>query len=125
MDRIRLLLANYPVMVPDAIRQLLAEQEDMEVVGDCRGPMKILQATGQLKADAVIFAQDGDNEPGFLSHLLAVYPDITILGLGPEEKTACTWQLCPWRHDIMNTENENIVGVFRAVVRERCRKAGN
>lgn len=50
-----MLLANHPVMVPDAIRELVAKQEDMEVVGDCRGPMKILQEAGRTKADVVIF----------------------------------------------------------------------
>ena len=47
MNKIRVLLANHPMMIPDDIRQLVAEQADMELVGDCRGPMKILQETGQ------------------------------------------------------------------------------
>lgn len=64
MKKIRVLLANHPLMVPDSIRQLVAEQDDMEVVGDCRGPMKILQEVGRTKADAVILTQEGTDEPG-------------------------------------------------------------
>ena len=45
MNKIRVLLANHPMMVPDVIRQLVAEQEDMELVGDCRGPMQIGRAS--------------------------------------------------------------------------------
>ena len=61
VDKIRVLLANHPRMIPDALRELIAEQEDMELVGDCRGPMKILQETGRVKADAT------GREPGFVS----------------------------------------------------------
>ncbi len=81
MDKIRVLLANHPMTVSDAIRELVAEQEDMELVGDCRGPMKILHETGLTKADAVILAQDGMEEPGLCSQLLAVYPDFIIVGV--------------------------------------------
>jgi DNA-binding NarL/FixJ family response regulator len=119
VHKIRVLLANHPMMVPDTIRQLVAEQEDMELVGDCRGPMKILQETGRSNADAVIFAQDEENEPGVCSHLLAVYPDITILGLGPQSKKASIWQLCSQRLDVVNTGNEHIVQMLRGAVRER------
>ena len=81
MDKIRVLLANHPIMVPDTVRRLLDEQDDVEVVGDCRGPMKILRETGRTKADAVLFAQEGTNEQGLCSQLLAVYPDLTILSM--------------------------------------------
>ena len=59
MNKIRVLLANYPMMIPDDIRKLVAEQEDMELVGDLRGPMEILQETGRTKADAVISRRKG------------------------------------------------------------------
>ncbi len=44
-------------MIPDVVRHLVEEQDDMEVVGDCRGAMKILQETGRAKADVVLLAQ--------------------------------------------------------------------
>jgi len=118
VDKIRVLFANHPMMVPEAIRQLVEEQEDMEVVGDCRGPMKILQETGRTKADAVILTQDGTDEPGLCSQLLAVYPDVIIVGLGPELETAFTQKLCFRRHDITNRQSEKIVQALRAAVRE-------
>ena len=83
MEKIRVLLANHPMMIPEAIRQLVAEQEDMELVGDCRGPMHILQETGRTKADAVILVHEEMVEPSLCSHLLATYPDLTILSVRP------------------------------------------
>ncbi|MBK9306033.1 MAG: hypothetical protein IPM58_02835 [Nitrospira sp.] len=51
MNTIRVLFANYPLMIPNTIRQLVAEQEDMELVGECRGAMKILQETSRATSD--------------------------------------------------------------------------
>lgn len=102
MNNIRVLLANHPMMVPDAIRQLLAEQEDMELVGDVRGPMKILQETGRTKADAVILAQEGTEEPGLCSQLLSVYPDLTIVSVTPDMGAAFTQQLWSRRQELVH-----------------------
>ena len=121
MNKIRVLLANHPLMIPDAIRQLVAEQEDMELVGDCRGPMKILQETGRAKADAVILAHDGGgDDSGLCSQLLSVYPDLSILSLTPDLASAFTQQLCSRRREFTNLQRQDIVQSLRTVVREPC-----
>ena len=120
MKKILVLLANHPMMIPDAVRQLLAEQEDMEVVGDCRGPMNILQETGRTKADAVILAQEGPDEPGLCSQLLAVYPDLTIVSVTADMVCAFMQQLCPHRRDMTIGEHFDIVQTMRMAVRKPC-----
>jgi len=121
MNKIRVLLANHPMMVPETIRQLVEEQEDMEVVGDCRGPMKILQETGHTKADAVILTQEGTDEPGLCSQLLAVYPDLTIVGVTSDMQMAFTQQLCSHRRNTPNAEERDIIQMIRTTVRNPCR----
>lgn len=120
MEKIRVLLANYPMMLPDEVRKLVEGQPGMEVVGDLRGPMRILQEVGRTKADAVILTLDGLEEPGLCSQLLAVYPDVTILGVASDMKAAFIQQLCPRRRDIIDPQSENIVESLRAAVREPC-----
>lgn len=107
------------MMVPEAIRRLVEEQEDMEVVGDCRGPMKILQETGRVNADAVILAQEGLEEAGLCSQLLAVYPDLTIVGLREETKSAFALQLRSRRRDLDNGVGETIIEAIRSSVSKR------
>jgi DNA-binding NarL/FixJ family response regulator len=119
VNKIRVLLANHPLMIPEAIRQLVAEQEDMELVGDCRGPMKILQEVGRTKADAVILAQEGADGPGLCSQLLAVYPDLTILEVAPDLKGAFTQQLCARRESIEKVNARNIVEALCEAVRKQ------
>ena len=120
MNKIRVLLANHPLMIPDAIRQLVEEQEDMELVGDCRGPMHILRETGRTKADAVILAYEGMVEPSLCSQLLATYPDLTILSVRPDLTSVFTQQLCCSRRNFITVQRQDIVQSLRAAVRESC-----
>ena len=120
MNKIRVLFANHPMMIPDAIRQLVAEQEDMEVVGDCRGSMTILQETGRTKADVVILAQEGTDEPGLCSQLLAVYPDLTIVSVTTDMASVFTQQLCSHRRNVTSGEHLDIVQTMRLAVRQPC-----
>ena len=122
MEKIRVLLANHPMMIPDAIRQLVAEQEDMELVGDCRGPMNILRETGRTKADAVVLAHERGDDSGLCGQLLSVYPDLTILSVAPDLATAFTQQLCSTRRDFVTVQRQDIVQSLRVVVREPCRE---
>ncbi|GKS56831.1 hypothetical protein YTPLAS18_03580 [Nitrospira sp.] len=120
MHMIRVLLANYPVMVPDAVRRLLQKQEDMELVGDCRGPLKILQETGRTNADAVILSQEGTEDLGICTHLLGVYPDLVIMSVTPNLTTAFTLQISIERRESVNTNLEDIPQLLRtAIVRGR------
>lgn len=120
MNKIRVLLANHPMMVPEAIRQLVEEQEDMEVVGDCRGPMKILQETGKAKADIVILAQEGSEELGLCSQLLAVYPDLAILSVATDLSVAFTQQLCSHRQRVVTSKHSDLARTMRLAVRQPC-----
>ncbi len=123
MNKIRVLLANHPMMIPDGIREMVAAQEDMELVGDLRGPMKILQETGRTKADAVILVQEGIAEPGLCSQLLAIYPDLTILSVRSDLTSAFTQQLCPRRREIRDVPANKIIETFRTAVRKPCFEA--
>jgi DNA-binding NarL/FixJ family response regulator len=116
LDKIRVLLANHPVMLPDTIRRLVEDQDDMEVVGDCRGPMKILQETGRLSADAVILAQEQEEELGLCSQLLAVYPDLVILSVTPDLTTVATLRLSSHRQEFGDLHQDDIVQPLRAAI---------
>lgn len=117
MDKIRVLLANHPVMLPDAVRRLVEDQDDMEVVGDCRGPMKILQETGRVSADAVILAREQAEDPGLCSQLLAVYPDLVIMSVTPDLTTVATLRLSSHRQEFVDLHRQDIVQPLRAAVR--------
>jgi DNA-binding NarL/FixJ family response regulator len=120
VDKIRVLIADHPIMVPDAVRRLVDEQDDIEVVGDCRGPMKILQETGRTNADAVILMQEGENEPGICSQLLAAYPDLVVMSINRDLTTGFTIQLCPHRREFIDLHPGDIVQPLRAAIKVGC-----
>ena len=120
VNKIRVLLANHPMMIPDNIRNLVAAQEDLELVGEVRGAINTLRATGSTMADAVILVQEGMDEPGLCSQLLAVYPDLTILSVTPDLTSAFTQQLCSRRRSIINAQQEEIIQELRVAVRKPC-----
>ena len=109
-------------MVPDALRQMITEQEDMEVVGDCRGPMKILQETGKVNADIVILAQESSEEIGLCSQLLAVYPDLTIVSVDPTLDITFTHQLCSYRKRVVTSDQLDIVRTMRIAAKAPCHR---
>jgi DNA-binding NarL/FixJ family response regulator len=104
-------------MIPDAIRELVSEQEDMEVVADCRGPMKILQETGRMQADVVILSQEGSEELGLCSQLLAAYPDLIIMSVTPDLTTASMLQLASQRRDFKNLSQGALAQSLRETIR--------
>jgi DNA-binding NarL/FixJ family response regulator len=107
-------------MIPDALRQMVADQGDMEVVGDVRGPMKILQETGTAKADVVIMAQEDSEEPGLCSQLLTAYPDLTILGVSSDMTRVFIQQLCSVRKSVAIGRHLDIVQAMRMAVKQPC-----
>jgi hypothetical protein len=120
VNKIRVLLGNHPLMVPDALRQMIADQDDMELVGDCRGPMRILQESGRANADVVILAQEGSEELGLCSQLLAMYPDLTILTVEPDLGNVFSQQLCSHRCGVHVGEHGDIVQWMRRLMRDPC-----
>jgi hypothetical protein len=120
MESIRVLIGHHPGMTPDAICQLVTERMDMEFVGDRRGPMKILQETGRANADAVILANDGAEEPGLCSQLLAVYSDLITLCVTTDLTSAFTQQLWSRRRDFIGVEHYDIAQTLRIAVRIPC-----
>ena len=75
MGKIRVLLGNHPMIIPDA---------------DTPGG-------GRTKAAAVVLAWAGAEEPGLCSPLVSVYPDLTILAVSVDLQSAFLEQMCPRR----------------------------
>jgi len=121
VKKIRALLANYPMMIPDAVRVLMAKQEGVEIVGEVRGPMKVLQETGRVCADTVVMITEEDIVvPALCSQLLAVYPDLTIIMITTEGDRASTLQLRSHRKNFYVQELGDAVNTIRAAMKEVC-----
>ena len=114
LKKIRILLANRPPMLLEIMRVLVQRQEDMEVVGEVLDPIGLLVAVREWEANAVILTLEGYEEPGLCSHLVTEYPNLTILALAADGKTAF---LRPPRREIKVPSEQSIVDALRDAVR--------
>ena len=114
MKKIKILLANRPRMLREVVRKMIEAQPDMEVVGEVLEPVDLHVAVRDTQADAVILDLEDSEEPGLTSHLLAAYPDLTILGLAANGKTAF---VRPRRQEILDPTGAKIVNALRHAIR--------
>ncbi len=114
MKKIRILLANRPPMMLEIMREIVQRYEDMEVVGEVLDPIGLLVAVREREADAVILTLKDYEEPGLCSHLVTEYPNLTILGLAADGKTAF---LRRPRREIKVPSVDSIVDALRDAIR--------
>ena len=101
-------------MLLEIMKALVQRQEDMEVVGEILDPIGLLVAVREREADAVILTLKDCEEPGLCSHLVAEYPNLIILSLAADGKTAF---LRPPRREIKVPSVDSIVDVLRDAIR--------
>lgn len=86
MPKIRVLVANRPRLMRDLILATIADQPDIEVLGELEDDSKIAQAVADLRPDIVIIALDrADERPAICDYLLIHYPRVKVLAVAPED----------------------------------------
>ncbi len=119
MREIRVMMASRPKMISDVIRNIIDRQPDMKMVGDVIDPIKLLFATRQTSVDVVIVTPlKADGEPKICSHLLAEHPQLKILVLIAEGKTAFLYESDSRKRKIDEPSGDMIVNI----IRELCDK---
>lgn len=98
------------------MRELIAAQPDMQIVGDAESPMEILREIENYPVDVVVLATRGDEEPGLCSHLLSAFPDIIILCIAVDLSVAFLLHRRPQRYSIPDTQPKTILSSLRSVM---------
>lgn len=89
MNRIRVLIANYPRLMRELICGTFADQHDIEVVGEVGKHEDLKEAVDQTRPNVLIVAiDDRDKYHAQCGFLLGRYPEMKILALAPEENRA-------------------------------------
>ncbi len=116
MDRIRVLVAEMPRMLRDLFKHVVAEQTDMDLVGELLDPLGLLLAAGQTHADVVILGLHNSEFPGICSHLLGEYPHIKILGVTEDGRRAYLYELRPEKIPVGEVSPEGLLAAIRTAV---------
>jgi DNA-binding NarL/FixJ family response regulator len=115
---ILILLLKLPSTVRDALKEVLADQADMQVVNELSDPMEVLLAVGQTGADVVILGMEDGKLPGIASHLLDQYPHIKILAISTDGRHLFLYELRPELAPIGEMEPHRLIHAIRAALQE-------
>jgi len=82
---VKILLADIGVAWARTLRELVTENNQLQIVAEAKEPIDILLHAKSAKVDIVILSQTPDGgEPGICSHLLLEYPNLIVV-LVPSE----------------------------------------
>ncbi len=115
MKRVRVLVANQPRLMRELIMTTIADQPDIELVGEVGNQDDVTEAVEQVRPDVLILAMD-DREKhrvqcGFL---LGRYPEMRILALAPEQNRALFyWAIVDIRCKPLESSEAGILNAVR------------
>jgi DNA-binding NarL/FixJ family response regulator len=111
---IRVLLGALPTTVRNAVSDAVIRQTDVELLGFAERPSELLHAAGTLRADVVVVETVDGRLPGIASHLVDQYPDIRVLAVTPEARTALIYTLRPHVDTVTGEKPEDLAAAIRA-----------
>lgn len=117
MEKVRVLVANRPRLMRDLVLATIADQPDIEVLGELEDESKIAQAVADLHPDIVIIALDrSDQRPPICEYLLVHYPRVKVLAVAPDDDSSVFF----WsdiRSAAVESSVEGILGVIRGATK--------
>jgi len=112
---IRVLVANRPRLIRELLLATIADQPDIEVVGEVQNEADILGAVEQEHPDFLIVALDNpQSRPAVCDILLEKFPSMKILALAPERNSSVFYWASIDIHSFdVEASEEGILNVLR------------
>ena len=83
VKRVRVLVANHPRLMRELVLATIADQPDIEVVGEVQNESELAEIVEQVLPDVLIIAMDEpEKRLGQCGFLLGRHPEMRILALG-------------------------------------------
>jgi len=115
MKRVRVLVANRPRLMRELIVSTIADQPDIELVGEVASGDALTEAVEQARPDVLIIAMDDrDKYRVQCGFLLGRYPRMRILALAPEQNRAqFYWAVVDIRSQSLESSEAGILNAVR------------
>jgi len=122
MKRIRVLVANQPRLMRELTMTTIADQPDIELVGEVGNQDDLVDAVEHSRPEVLILAMDErDKYRVQCGFLLGRYPEMRIIALAPEQNRAqFYWAFVDIRSKSLESSEEGIL----AAVRQRAPLVG-
>jgi hypothetical protein len=115
VDKIRVLVANRPRLMRELVVATLADQPDIEIVGETADESEITEHVDRMRPDCLIIALESpEARPGLCGFLLGRYPQMKILAVAPEKNTGCFfWAIVDIRSRQVQSSQVAILNALR------------
>jgi AmiR/NasT family two-component response regulator len=115
VKRLRVLVANRPRLMRDIVLATIAEQPDIEVVGDVEQAANLTEIVEQVRPDVLIVAlEDQERRTGECGFLLGRYPRMRIVALAPERNLGILyWAIVDIRTKAVESSEAGVLSALR------------
>jgi len=115
VKRVRVLVANRPRLMRELVLATIADQPDIEVVGEVGNEGELTEAVEQVRPDVLVLAmEEPEKRPSQCGFLLGRYPDMRILCLAPEQNRALFyWAIVDIRTRPLESSEAGILNAIR------------
>lgn len=115
VKRVRVLVANRHRLMRELVMATIADQPDIEIVGEVGDERDVSEAVDQVRPDVLILALDEPEQHrvqcGFL---LGRYPDMRIVALAPDQNRAVFyWATLDIRTKSLESSEAGILNALR------------
>ncbi len=111
----RILVANAPKLMREAVVATLSDQPDIEIVGDVSYEWEILRRVQATVPDLVIVALDeSEARPKICDRLLREYPGVRVIAVASrKDRTICYWASLDIHSNDIETSAQGFLGAVR------------
>jgi AmiR/NasT family two-component response regulator len=113
--RVRVLVANGPRLMREVVLAVLADQPDIEVIGEIQDESQLAIAIEEARPDVLIIAlDDSDKRAARCGFLVGRYPQMKILALAPEKNRGVFyWAVVDVRTKALESSEAGILSALR------------
>ena len=116
MKRVRVLVANRPRLMREMVIATIADQPDIEIVGEVVDESDLNEIVEQTQPDVLILALEEPERPrGQCGFLLGRYPRMRILALAPEQNRGIYyWAMIDIRNKPVESSEAGVLDAIRS-----------
>lgn len=120
--RVRVLIANHPRLLRELILTMLADQPDIEIVGEVADEANVPGSIAATHPDVIVIAQDKVGQrPSLCDQIFRERPEVRVIGVGPHQQHLVHyWTSLDIRAREVEASEEGILEVLRAQVTSPC-----
>jgi len=116
LKRVRVLVANRPRLMREMVIATIADQLDIEIVGEVVDDSDLNEIVEQTQPDVLILALEEPERPlGQCGFLLGRYPRMRILALAPEQNRGIYyWAMIDIRNKPVESSEAGVLDAIRS-----------